>query len=446
MSTIIQMETFQTLLTERFNNFANVIFKDVTLMIKAYQEENDRLRSLLNDATTSLRNSAKIDHNISAGPTMGVKQQPPDLNIPGVETGAADFAKRPKMEHTKVKTPAHVKEEENSNVLQQFDNTTKEEPLEAPVSFAKEGPEPLAALEVPVSSAEEVPEPLAATTAVEQTGPSQPSAFAGSVQKMEASLIIAVSDHPVLYDTTLPTYKDRNKKDAAWREISVALNVSADTCRRKWKNLRDTYLRNKRIRREGERSGSAAGSASTWKHTTVMAFLDKFVASRKTSTNFDMSQDEHQSLIGDPTPGIEPICRATTPSMDSPPGPPALGSTEITLTDCTPAMGHIAETPAVELCATPPPQLAEDPSNFTPAVTPQRPRGKKRKDSVGDLENEILQAIKFHGNNSPTHKISHCLLEIQERIEPLPKMKQQELQLKLHQLAFEFVRAHRSSE
>lgn len=81
-----------------------------------------------------------------------------------------------------------------------------------------------------------------------------------------------------------------------------------------------------------------------------------------------MSQDEYQSLMGDSTP----LCPATTPSMDWPPGTPALGST---LTVCTPAMGYIAETPAVELCATPLPQLAEDSSSFTPAVTPQRPRG-----------------------------------------------------------------------
>ncbi|XP_057702965.1 uncharacterized protein LOC130922294 isoform X2 [Corythoichthys intestinalis] len=194
MSTIIQMETFQTLLTERFNNFANVIFQDVTLMIKAYQEENDRLRSLLNNATASVRNSAKIDHNISAGPTLAVKQQPPDLNIPGVETGAAHCAKRPKMEHTK--QLANVKEEEKSSVLQQFSNTTKEEQLEVPVSFAKE-----------------VPEPSTGMTAVEQTGLSQPSEFAGSVQlnlipnqqetKVSKQLAKEPIDWKIAYDRSL---------------------------------------------------------------------------------------------------------------------------------------------------------------------------------------------------------------------------------------------------
>lgn len=67
--------------------------------------------------------------------------------------------------------------------------------------------------------------------------------------------------------------------------------------------------------------------------------------------------------------------------------------------------------------------------------------GKMRKagDSVGDQKNEIIRAIKFHGNDARTYKINHCLLAIQELIDTLPKMKQQELRLKLHQLAFEFL-------
>ena len=39
-------------------------------------------------------------------------------------------------------------------------------------------------------------------------------------QKMEDKIIVAVGNHPVLYDQSLFTYRDTNRRSQAWREVA----------------------------------------------------------------------------------------------------------------------------------------------------------------------------------------------------------------------------------
>uniref|UniRef100_A0AAV2K5K1 MADF domain-containing protein n=1 Tax=Knipowitschia caucasica TaxID=637954 RepID=A0AAV2K5K1_KNICA len=39
----------------------------------------------------------------------------------------------------------------------------------------------------------------------------------------------------------LNVYRDRNKKELAWRRVSEVVGVSVEVCKKRWKNLRDTY-------------------------------------------------------------------------------------------------------------------------------------------------------------------------------------------------------------
>ena len=59
---------------------------------------------------------------------------------------------------------------------------------------------------------------------------------------------------------------------------------SGENCRRKWKSLRDTYIRE---RRKVPKSGSAAGTAKRWKYLGVLSFLDPFITPRPTSGNME---------------------------------------------------------------------------------------------------------------------------------------------------------------
>ncbi|CAI5685706.1 unnamed protein product [Oreochromis niloticus] len=101
---------------------------------------------------------------------------------------------------------------------------------------------------------------------------------------MEEKLISAVANHPELYDASCYFYRDRNKKELAWRHISEEIGQPEDICRKKWKSLRDTYNKEKRTEKE-KRSGSAAGSGRRWKFFAVMGFLDPFLTPRETSGN-----------------------------------------------------------------------------------------------------------------------------------------------------------------
>ncbi|XP_042632303.1 transcription factor Adf-1-like [Cyprinus carpio] len=93
---------------------------------------------------------------------------------------------------------------------------------------------------------------------------------------MEDKVIIAVCGYPELYDTSSYFYRNRNKKDLAWKKVSEEVGQSEEMCRKKWKSLRDTYLRERRKETE-KRSGSAAGSGKKWKYSAVLSFLDPFV-------------------------------------------------------------------------------------------------------------------------------------------------------------------------
>ncbi|XP_071316452.1 uncharacterized protein [Trachinotus anak] len=110
-------------------------------------------------------------------------------------------------------------------------------------------------------------------------------------EKMEEKIIVAVCGHTELYDTSSYFYRDRTKKDNAWKKVGEEVQLPVEVCRRKWKSLRDTYLRERK--KEGEkRSGSAAGQVKKWKYSAVLSFLDPFIAPRETSGNMARGVEE----------------------------------------------------------------------------------------------------------------------------------------------------------
>ncbi|KAK9963885.1 hypothetical protein ABG768_005107 [Culter alburnus] len=104
---------------------------------------------------------------------------------------------------------------------------------------------------------------------------------------MDDKIIVAVCGYPELYDTSSYYYRNRNKKDL-------------EVCRKKWKNLRDTYLKERRKEME-KRSGSAAGSGKKWKYSAVLSFLDPFVSPWETSGNMERGDEENQAAGYDHT-------------------------------------------------------------------------------------------------------------------------------------------------
>uniref|UniRef100_A0AAV2J2N2 MADF domain-containing protein n=1 Tax=Knipowitschia caucasica TaxID=637954 RepID=A0AAV2J2N2_KNICA len=87
-------------------------------------------------------------------------------------------------------------------------------------------------------------------------------------------LIHLVSQQKPLYD------KDAELKDKIWQEIAEQLGIGdVEAVKKMWRNLRDTYVRNKR---DGQgRSGQAAIKKKKWKYMDVMAFLQSSTTKRR---------------------------------------------------------------------------------------------------------------------------------------------------------------------
>uniref|UniRef100_A0A8C5EDZ9 Uncharacterized LOC114478459 n=1 Tax=Gouania willdenowi TaxID=441366 RepID=A0A8C5EDZ9_GOUWI len=135
---------------------------------------------------------------------------------------------------------------------------------------------------------------------------------------MEEKLIVAVCDHPELYNTASYWYRDRTKKDLAWRRIGEAVGLAEDLCRKRWNGLRETYLKEQRKCLE-KRSGSAAGPSKRWKYSAVMSFLDPFISPRDTSSNMVQGVEEDRKR---PSQGPSEMDLVIMEALRRPPPPP----------------------------------------------------------------------------------------------------------------------------
>ncbi|KAL1254178.1 hypothetical protein QQF64_016407 [Cirrhinus molitorella] len=94
---------------------------------------------------------------------------------------------------------------------------------------------------------------------------------------MEERLIAAVSDYPELYNSTINSYKDAAGKAKAWRAVSLQVEIPEEDCRRRWKSLRDMFIKDKRAEQRRRASGT---SHRSWKYSWQMSFLTPFIQSR----------------------------------------------------------------------------------------------------------------------------------------------------------------------
>ncbi|XP_051954016.1 MADF and BESS domain-containing protein [Xyrauchen texanus] len=99
---------------------------------------------------------------------------------------------------------------------------------------------------------------------------------------MEERLIAAVSDYPELYNSTINSYKDSTRKAKAWRAVSLQVDIPEEDCRRRWKSLRDMFIKDKRSEQRRRVSGT---SHRSWKYSWQMSFLTPFIQSRSLATD-----------------------------------------------------------------------------------------------------------------------------------------------------------------
>uniref|UniRef100_A0A3P9L633 MADF domain-containing protein n=1 Tax=Oryzias latipes TaxID=8090 RepID=A0A3P9L633_ORYLA len=107
---------------------------------------------------------------------------------------------------------------------------------------------------------------------------------------MDDKLILAVFHYPELYNATLPNYRCTDSRANAWRNISIALGLPPEDCKRKWKNLRDRYLKEVRMETKNKRQGDFV--QSKWRYRQSMNFIAPFTGSRGSAADICGEQDQ----------------------------------------------------------------------------------------------------------------------------------------------------------
>nr|XP_021335940.1 uncharacterized protein si:ch211-207i20.3 isoform X1 [Danio rerio] len=134
------------------------------------------------------------------------------------------------------------------------------------------------------------------------------------VVKMDAELLLfLVSENKELFDKNHSEYKNTKRKEALWQGIADKMGVDVEEVKAKWKNLRDTYTRKKRLEQDGSRSGRAAKKKKQWKYMRVMDFLDPATEHRSGILDSKIEDDEP-----DEDSGAEPASTSTGTSVTSP--------------------------------------------------------------------------------------------------------------------------------
>ncbi|ROL40983.1 Transcription factor Adf-1 [Anabarilius grahami] len=129
---------------------------------------------------------------------------------------------------------------------------------------------------------------------------------------MDAELLLfLVSENKELFDKNHSEYKNTKRKEVLWQGIADKMGVDVEEVKAKWKNLRDTYTRKKRLEQDGSRSGRAAKKKKQWKYMRVMDFLDPSTEHRSVPGKIEDDEPDEDS-------GAEPASTSTGTSMTSP--------------------------------------------------------------------------------------------------------------------------------
>ncbi|KAF5296839.1 hypothetical protein FQA39_LY12357 [Lamprigera yunnana] len=116
---------------------------------------------------------------------------------------------------------------------------------------------------------------------------------------IEELLISLIEVRQPLWNTRLPiTDRSKGIKENLWIEIYNALGkkYSINFLQKKWRNLRDTYVKAKvEIEVYTPSGGPSKTSKKKWKHYDLLKFLSETVAPKRTATNLEIKESNPSS-------------------------------------------------------------------------------------------------------------------------------------------------------
>uniref|UniRef100_A0A8D2ZHI4 Transcription factor Adf-1-like n=1 Tax=Scophthalmus maximus TaxID=52904 RepID=A0A8D2ZHI4_SCOMX len=181
-----------------------------------------------------------------------------------------------------------------------------------------------------------------------------------------ASLILAVFNYPELYNVTLPNYRCTESRANAWRNISMVLGLPSDECKRKWKNMRDRYLKEVRMEIKSKKQGEVV--QSRWKYRQLMNFIAPFTGSRSGVAEMCGNDDDDDNPDNE-TGSME----GETTSSEAVKTPQSIMKAPVSQPDLKPQVAFVTQVPSMSQDA----QMAKLPSS--PQITPISKTGRKRR-------------------------------------------------------------------
>ncbi|KAL2089295.1 hypothetical protein ACEWY4_013983 [Coilia grayii] len=133
---------------------------------------------------------------------------------------------------------------------------------------------------------------------------------------MEEKLVLAITGYPELYDFSYKNYQNKHLKQAAWSRVSFAVDRSVKECQKKWKYLRDEYLKQRRMEKE-RRSGAEGGMRKRWKYMGILSFLEPY----RPYIPYQIMLDTYSCLsapAASPSPDSEPPSPSPQPGESAP--------------------------------------------------------------------------------------------------------------------------------
>lgn len=110
-------------------------------------------------------------------------------------------------------------------------------------------------------------------------------------------LINEVETRPCLWSAGHADYKNRTKRESAWKEIALLLNekFTTDQLNAKWQNLRTQY-RHAVASMKKTKSGQANEAQPHWKYHSNMAFVSAAEETQTTQSESNMSIDDDDPI------------------------------------------------------------------------------------------------------------------------------------------------------
>ncbi|XP_049306208.1 uncharacterized protein LOC125776711 [Bactrocera dorsalis] len=128
------------------------------------------------------------------------------------------------------------------------------------------------------------------------------------------NLIEIMEKHPCLWEYSSSDYKNRQKRENAWREVAANCHGrSVDECKAKWANVKTAY-NNTKNKLQAKSGQSASSSQPHWQFWTAMQFYHNHDKEKTTSSVSNISPDS-ESL---PNTHFQPINMQSNASTSSP--------------------------------------------------------------------------------------------------------------------------------